>query len=170
MIQKLLYTEKNSSYSNNYSKFVLYRDLQEFQCNPFTQDDCGRTILKTRQFTFDNSDKTIVKSILKCFNNNYSKFNIFLIFNRAFESSYSEAINEYDIQPKAKRIIPFLMGYYDVRSFVHSLPIEIIHTIAKIHILLPVQQQPSCREFQANIWNFILPVEDQIEIIKQLKK
>ncbi len=167
MIQQLLFPENNYPGNNNYKKFVLYRDLHEFQCNSFTRENGNRAILNSRKCTLAKSDKKIVKALMKCFSNNYTEFNIFLIFNRAFENSYSEAIIKYCTQQE-KRRMTFLNGYYDYFSITCNLPKEIISSIVKIQSFLAAQ--PSCMEFQAKMWNFVSPIEDKNEIIKQLKK
>ncbi|MBA3602075.1 MAG: hypothetical protein H0W50_00150 [Parachlamydiaceae bacterium] len=79
------------------------------------------------------------------------------------------SINQKNLELDRKIVL--LEGFKDGYSNFFIFPKEIIYLILKINVSLLNESLAllSCKDFQKHIWNFIVPIEDEDEIIKQFR-
>ncbi len=168
MIQNL---QNSVNTQSSFNRFILNRGLIEIECT--TSKVClePQFILKSRLY---NIDEKIVKNLQDHFNSN-EDFNIFSIYSRSFEKSYSKAIIEISLNTKnnsLKNKMLVIGGALHSSSNFSLLPKEIIFSILGIENLLTersLSRLPSCNDFQAKMFSLIDPINDKSKIIKQLK-
>ncbi len=173
MIHNFLNSPASSS-NDSFNKFILCRNVLELKYSSARICQNLRTILHPRKTTNVESDSMIIEDVENYFYKNNTKFNIYSIFNRAFENSYSTAVMKYSMNQKNLELdkkIVLLQGFNDSDSNFSIFPKEIIYLILKINgsLLNESLALLSCKDFQVHMWNFIVPIEDEDEIIKQFR-